>query len=101
MRREESDLSASFRKIDSDKDAQAADGSGFEITRSTLFGDNEAIYKYCMGIRCKDKDDVFFPHLTGMHIERGLVLLEREYKLAGNKEKFLKTIINKIDFAEK
>lgn len=39
----------------------------------------------------------FFPKLTNMHIERGLKLMERDYKYAGNKEKFIKNHIKKID----
>jgi hypothetical protein len=44
----------------------------------------------------KEKDETFFPVLTNMHIERGLKMLEREYKFAGNKEKFIKNIISLI-----
>ena len=80
-----------------DPDAEVLDNSGFEITRQTLFGENEVLYKTLFGISYKEKDDYFFPTLTNMHIERGLKILEREYKFAGNKEKFIKNIINKLE----
>lgn len=76
-----------------DPDAEVLDNSGFEITRATLFGDNEVLYKALFGISYIDKDETFFPTLTNMHIERGLKILERDYKYAGNKEKFIKNMI--------
>ena len=81
--------------IYSDMDSLVTDTTGFEITRNTLFGENEIIYKLLM--RAENiEDEEFFPKLTNMHIERGLKLLERDYKLAGNKDKFIKSCIDKI-----
>lgn len=85
------------KTVQEDKDALVPDSSGFEITRATLFGENEALYKYAMGVKKNDPDETFFPTFTLMHIERGLKMLEREYKLTGNKDKFLTNIINKIE----
>ena len=49
-------------------------------------------------MNCLNEDDEkFFPYLTNKHIERGLKILEREYKFAGNKEKFIVNLINKIN----
>jgi len=49
-------------------------------------------------VDCYDKEDeTFFPIHTNKHIERGLKLLEREYKFAGNREKFIINTINKLD----
>ena len=84
------------KKIDNDPDAEVLDNSGFEITRQTLFGENEILYKTLFGVSYIEKDELFFPTLTNMHIERGLKILEREYKYAGNKDKFIKNIINKL-----
>ena len=84
------------KDILNDPDAEVIDNSGFEITRQTLFGDNEILYKALFGVAFSDNDDYFFPFLTNKHIERGLKILEREYKYAGNKEKFIKNIINKL-----
>ena len=79
-----------------DPDAEVLDNSGFEITRQTLFGENEVLYKTLFGLSYDEKDELFFPTLTNMHIERGLKILEREYKFAGNKDKFIRNIINKL-----
>ena len=80
----------------SDMDSLVADAAGFEITRSTLFGENEIFYKLAMDA-VELEDEEFFPKLTNMHIERGLKLLERDYKLAGNKDKFIKNCINRLE----
>lgn len=86
----------SKKDINVDPDSTILNNSGFEITRKTLFGDNEVLYKVLMGAENLD-DEVFFPKLTNMHIERGLKIMERDYKLAGNKEKFIRNYINKIE----
>jgi DNA sulfur modification protein DndE len=87
---EESDVSL-------DITAQITNNSGFEISRSTLYGEDEIIYKLLMGVTKDDSDEKFFPQLTNMHIERGLRLLERDYKFAGNKEKFIFNIIKDVE----
>lgn len=84
------------KDIFSDPDAEVLDNSGFEITRQTLFGENELLYKALMGVSYKENDEHFFPTLTNMHIERGLKILDREYKFAGNKDKFIKNIIDNL-----
>ena len=84
------------KNIYNDPDAIVPDTSGFEITRNTLFGENEVIYRVLM-MKCCNSDEDFFPKLTNMHLERGLKLLERDYKMAGNKEKFIKNYIRKLD----
>ena len=84
------------KDIHDDPDAQVLDNSGFEITRQTLFGENEVLYKTLFGVAYTDKDELFFPALTNMHIERGLKILEREYKFTGSKEKFIKNTINNL-----
>ena len=81
--------------IYSDMDSLVTDTAGFEITRNTLFGDNELIYKLLMDAMDMNDED-FFPRLTNMHIERGLKLLERDYKKAGNKEKFIRNCISRL-----
>lgn len=81
--------------IESDKSAQVMDTSGFEITRATLFGEKEVLYRVIMGFNDGNNDD-FFPKLTNMHIERGLRILEHDYKIAGNKDKFIKNLISKL-----
>lgn len=82
--------------IEEDKDAIVNDNYGFEISRQTLFNENETLFKILMNCLNED-DEKFFPYLTNKHIERGLKILEREYKFAGNKEKFIVNLINKIN----
>lgn len=82
--------------IEEDKDAIVNDNYGFEISRQTLFNENETLFKILMNCLNED-DEKFFPYLTNKHIERGLKILEREYKFAGNKEKFIINLINKIN----
>lgn len=84
------------KKIEEDSDAKVMNNSGFEITRNTLFGDKEIVYKLLLNGNQMD-DEEFFPKLVNMHIERGLKIMERDYKLAGNKEKFIKNYISKIE----
>lgn len=82
--------------IEKDPEADVKNNSGFEITRSTLFGKNEIIYKLLMNAAELD-DELFFPVLVNRHIERGLKLLNSDYKLAGNKEKMIKAYIGKVE----
>ena len=67
-----------------------------QITRSTLFGNKEIIYKLLLNAEKLDDYD-FFPKLVNMHIERGLKIMDKDYRLAGNKEKFIKNYISKIE----
>lgn len=83
--------------IEEDINATVMNNSGFEIGRNTLYGDNEIIYKLLMDAADDSEDELFFPKLTSMHIERGLKLLEKDYKFAGNKDKFILNIINKVE----
>lgn len=82
--------------IEKDPEADVKNNSGFEITRSTLFGKNEIIYKLLMNA-AELEDELFFPDLVNRHIERGLKLLNSDYKLAGNKEKMIKAYIGKVE----
>lgn len=82
--------------IDKDPNSEVKNNAGFEISRTTLFGENEIIYKFLMNAITLD-DDIFFPKLVNQHIERGLKIVDRDYKLAGNKEKFIKNYINVIE----
>lgn len=84
------------KDVKTDQDALVLDNTGFEITRQTLFGENETLYKTLFGVSYMEKDEYFFPNLTNMHIERGLKILEREYRYAGNKDKFIRNIISEL-----
>lgn len=82
--------------VDEDPESKINNNAGFEISRSTLFGENEIIYRALMNA-LELEDDYFFPKLVNMHIERGLKIMNRDYKLAGNKEKFIKNYIGKVE----
>lgn len=86
----------SKKDVREDPDAIVSNNGGFEITRKTLFGDSEIIYKVLMNAENID-DEEFFPKLTNMHIERGLRIMESDYKLSGNKDKLIKNYINRIE----
>ena len=83
--------------VEEDDSSIVSNNSGFEINRVTLFGENEIIYRLLMGVTDSSEDEKFFPYLTNRHIERGLKILEREYKLAGNRDKFIVNIVDKLD----
>lgn len=83
--------------VDQDDTSLVNNNSGFEINRVTLFGENEVLYRLLMEITDISQDEIFFPYLTNRHIERGLKILEREYKLAGNRDKFISNIIDKLE----
>ncbi|MFK4477838.1 DNA sulfur modification protein DndE [Bacillus sp. RC206] len=72
-------------EISNDKEA-----GGLEINRHTLTGDYDFIYK-CLITQHAGRevsDEEYFPTLFNAHLERGINLLESEYKHAGNNEKF-------------
>lgn len=83
--------------VGQDDSSAVNNNSGFEINRVTLFGENETLYRLLMGVTDVSQDETFFPYLTNRHIERGLKILEREYKLAGNRDKFILNIIDKLE----
>ena len=65
--------------------------TGSDYVRFTIFGDDELFYKVMMSQHLKKKisDDEFFPELTNAHIDRGILELEAELRLAKNREKLL------------
>ena len=83
--------------VEEDESSVVSNNSGFEINRVTLFGDNDIVYRLLMGVTDISDDEKFFPYLTNRHIERGLKILEREYKLAGNRDKFILNLVDKIE----
>lgn len=69
---------------------QEKDNAGQEINRATLTGEYDYIYKALitqhMGREVSDEE--YFPGLFQAHLERGIPMLIREYKKAGNRERF-------------
>ena len=72
--------------------------NGADYNRFTIFGQDEVVYKALMeeSLQRKIPDEEFFPELTNAHIERGIVMLYGDVKLAKTKERYLKdTILSK------
>ncbi|WP_043931889.1 DNA sulfur modification protein DndE [Bacillus sp. EB01] len=75
------------------------DKSGLEIHRNAMTGENDYVYKALIRQHAKRhvSDEEYFPDLFNAHIERGIVLLENEYRHAGNYEKLLLNLIKMED----
>ena len=70
--------------------------AGVDIHRNAMTGENDYIFKALIRQHAKRNvpDEEYFPDLFNAHLERGIVLLENEYKHAGNYEKLLQNLIN-------
>lgn len=68
---------------------------GLEINRHTLTGEFDFIYKSLITQHAKREvsDEEYFPTLFNAHLERGIHLLENEYKYAGNYDRFLLNLL--------
>jgi len=69
--------------------------TGVEIHRNALTGENDYIFKALIKQHSKRNvpDEEYFPDLFNAHLERGIKLLDSEYKHAGNYEKLLLNLI--------
>ncbi|MFD0824432.1 DNA sulfur modification protein DndE [Neobacillus sp. M.A.Huq-85] len=69
--------------------------SGVDIHRNAMTGENDYIYKALIRQHAKQNisDEEYFPDMFNAHLERGIVLLENEYKHAGNYEKLLVNLL--------
>lgn len=65
--------------------------SGVDIHRNALTGEHDYVYKALIRQHAKRNipDEEYFPDLFNAHLERGIQLLDNEYKHAGNYEKLL------------
>lgn len=73
--------------------------AGVEIHRNTMTGDQDYVYKALIRQHAQQhiSEEEYFPELFNRHLERGIQLLEGEYRLAGNYEKLLTHLLkNKI-----
>lgn len=72
-------------------DEYEADNNGLEFNRQTLTGDYDLIFKVIISQHCNRplSDEEYFPTYIKKHLDRGIKLLEAEYKYTGNYEKFL------------
>jgi DNA sulfur modification protein DndE len=69
--------------------------SGVEIHRNAMTGENDYIYKALIRQHAQSNisDEEYFPDFFNAHLERGIMLLENEYKHAGNYDKFLQNLL--------
>lgn len=69
--------------------------SGVDIHRNALTGENDYVFKALIKQHAKRNitDDEYFPTLFNAHLERGIKLLDSEYKHAGNYEKLLVNLL--------
>ena len=69
--------------------------NGADYIRYTIFGNDEKLYKLMMEQHLKIHltDEDFFPELTNAHLNRGIIELQAELKLAKSKEKLLVNIL--------
>jgi DNA sulfur modification protein DndE len=72
--------------------------SGVDIPRSAMTGENDYIFKalFRQHARRNITDEEYFPDLFNAHLDRGIVLLENEYKHAGNYDKLLQNLLKMI-----
>ncbi|MED4462723.1 DNA sulfur modification protein DndE [Metabacillus fastidiosus] len=70
---------------------------GFDIDRFILTGEYDLVYKTLITQHAQREvsDEEYFPTLFNAHLERGIILLENEYKHAGNAEKFMINLLQK------
>jgi len=74
---------------------ESFDSNGLEFRRDVLLGDYDPIFKGLFIQKYGSLSDTeYFPDLIKKHIEVGINLLHSEYKYAGNKNKFIKTLLD-------
>ncbi|WP_404458399.1 DNA sulfur modification protein DndE [Oceanobacillus kapialis] len=68
---------------------------GLEFNRNTLTGEQDYFYKSLIRQHAKKEvpEEDYFPTLFNAHLERGVQLLEQEYKHAGNYNKLLTNLL--------
>ncbi|WP_411334428.1 DNA sulfur modification protein DndE [Metabacillus indicus] len=71
------------------------DKSGVDIHRNSMTGEHDYIYKALIRQHAKRnlRDEEYFPDYFNAHLERGIQLLDNEYKHAGNYDKLLNNLL--------
>ena len=74
---------------------EVPDTAGVEIHRNTMTGEHDYVYKALIRQHADShvSDDEYFPDLFNRHIERGIRMLEGEYRLFGNYENLLTNLL--------
>lgn len=89
-------LAVSLSLKDPSMPAPVEDKTGLEIHRNAMTGENDYIFKALIRQHAMKNisDEEYFPNLFNAHLERGISLLDNEYKYAGNYDKFLLNLLN-------
>ncbi|ARF14004.1 DNA sulfur modification protein DndE [Sporosarcina ureae] len=68
---------------------------GLEIHRNALTGEMDFVYKTIIKQHSQRNvpEDEYFPDLFNAHLERGMAILDNEYRYAGNFEKLLLSLL--------
>jgi len=71
------------------------DKSGVDIHRNAMTGEHDYVYKALIRQHAGRNvpDEEYFPDLFNAHLERGITLLDNEYKHAGNYDKLLQNLL--------
>jgi len=71
------------------------DKTGVDIHRNALTGEHDYLFKAIIRQHNQSNisDEKYFPDLFNAHLERGIILLDNEYKHAGNYEKLLLNLL--------
>lgn len=72
-----------------------SESKGLEFNRNTLTGEQDYFYKSLIRQHAEKEisEEDYFPALFNAHLERGVQLLEQEYKHAGNYSKLLNNLL--------
>jgi DNA sulfur modification protein DndE len=72
-----------------------ASNEGLSLNRTTVTGEFDYIFHALIAqhIGNEISDEDYFPGLFNSHLERGVRLLNGEYKSAGNSEKFFRNLL--------
>lgn len=72
-----------------------SDNNGLEFNRNTLTGEHDYLYKALIRqhANVNISEGKYFPHIFNAHLDRGVQLLEQEYKHSGNFDKLLNNLI--------
>lgn len=82
--------------IDEPVSLKKTNDHGLEFNRATLTGRFDHIFKAMIAQHCKREisDEEFFPEFFKAHLERGIRILQNEYKHAGNYEKLVRNLMS-------
>ncbi|UJF32657.1 DNA sulfur modification protein DndE [Paenibacillus hexagrammi] len=89
-------VSLSLRKPEQVEVNTKEHSDGLTLHRSTVTGNYDNVYFALIAQHCRREitDTEYFPGLFNAHLERGIRLLNAEYKTATNSERFFKTLMS-------